>query len=78
MVDFNEKGYLVSFPTSRMYTKAIYDEFQEFTGSYLAVCESMDTGDTDFKNLRRIVVNCNGFTFHSRLICARKDHCKSV
>ena len=51
-----EKGQLVSFPTSATYNKASYDKMQGFEGSYLVVCESMDSGDMEFKSLRPVTV----------------------
>ena len=43
----------------------------------MVFCESMDAGDIDFKNLRRIVVGCDGLKLYSRITCARKDQRKS-
>ena len=59
-VDMTEKGQLGSFPTSRIYSKGLYDKLQDLAGSYLVVCESMDSEDMNFKNLRRIVASCEG------------------
>ena len=67
----------MSFWTSGLYTKAIYDKLQEFGGSYSVVCESMDTGDTDFKNLSRFIANCEGSTLYLRFVSGRKDQRKS-
>ena len=50
---------------------------QEFEGSYLVVCESMEMDDMDFKSLRWIVVACEGATLYSRIMNARKDQRKS-
>lgn len=57
VVDFNEKGYLVSFATLGTYNKAVYDKLQEFSPSYLIVCESMDKLDIEIKNLRRLIAS---------------------
>ena len=56
-----EKGQFGSFPTSGTYSKGFYDKLQDFSGSYLVVCESM-VEDMDFKNLRRILAGCEGST----------------
>ena len=73
LVDMVEKGQVVSlsFPTSGIYSKGIYDKLQEFSGAFLVVCESMDSEDMNFKNLRLIIASCEGSTLYSKLTNAR-------
>ena len=46
---------------------------QEFEGSYLVVCESMESEGMDFKSLRRIIAASEGSTLYSRIMTAWKD-----
>ena len=69
-----DKGQLVVFPTAGVYSKAVFDRFQGFSGSYLVVCESMAKDDTDIKNVRRLVVAAEGLSLYSRLVNLQKDH----
>ena len=54
LVDMSQKEQSVAFPTSGIYSKAVYDKLQDFSGSYLTVCEAMGE-DGDFKNLKRVM-----------------------
>ena len=63
----------MSFPILGTYTKAVYNKLQEFSVSCLIVCESMDTSDIGFKNLRRLIANCDGLTLYSRFMSIRKE-----
>ena len=54
--DMLKKNQSVVFPTSAIYSKAVYDTLQEFPVSYLMVCEAIRE-DGDFKNLNWV---CGG------------------
>ena len=47
LVEMAEKGQLVCFLTEGVYSKAVYDRFQELPGNYLVVCESMAIDDVE-------------------------------
>ena len=66
----SEKRRLVAFPTSAIYSKAVYDKLEDFSGSYLMVCEVMGE-DMEFKNLRRLVVAVEGSSLYSKLLNLR-------
>ena len=55
-----------------IYSKAVYDKLQGFSGSYLVVCEGMGD-DVNFKNLRRLVAIADGSSLYSKLVNLRKD-----
>ena len=71
LVDMLQKDQSVAFPTSVIYSKAVYDRLQDFSGSYSTVCEAMGK-DGDFKNLKRVMAAAEGSSLHSKVSNLRK------
>ena len=66
-----QKNQSVAFPNSAIYSKGVYDRLQEFSGSYLMVCEVIGE-DGDFRNLKRLIASAEGASLYSKLSNLRK------